>query len=643
MAYKKLNELTTKGESMTIKVKVIRIWDSINNATDELMSLDMILLDEQGEVIHATIWKNLIDTYRPQINEKAIYAFSNFKVQESSRYRPLSNSIKIVFMYNTKVKQVNEESDKFQEYYFEFATKDKLLERENKDKQCSDIIGLLTSIKPVQERTIMRNTSSQRTKDIREIELLLLEGEKIRITLWGKLAHYLNEDVIGKHTVVIVTSTMVETSMFKSLSLKSTSATRLYTDLDVTETWQLIDRYSNDETLPKIMEVDKSIQGTVEEQMFYNRRTLQEITEMRHDNPTDQDFVFTSKARIDKIQENARWWYMSCKYCNKMCDKIDEKYYCNNCDKYPNKTTPRYFLRLQISDSITTTICTVFDDEAQRMVNTSISNLLDSLNGSCEDVPKIIQQLYGKIFIFRFKLSNQNLTEGKAGYLVKRTFVPNENLETKFLNDKDKKEDNTKDSPMKKTSNFAVHCEEDIEDRDESNIRFSACKRNNSLSRSRCIILDDDSDEDHTKRTTPKEKDTKVCSKKKKISIAKSRKETPKVEGLEFDEDLTKQKAILEQAIKTGIRLGKKINEKKRKCKDTDDKISRIKDPYRKRKGRNVIMETEIPTYQVEQTINSDYIEDDNNDKVTTNEYEIDVKKRKHKDTGAHTIRNKDY
>lgn len=56
----------------------------------------------------------------------------------------------------------------------------------------------------------------------------------------------------------------------------------------------------------------------------------------------------------------------------------------------------RYFLRLQISDSTTTTTCTVFDDKAQRMVNTSISNLLDSLNGNCEDVPKIIQQLYEK-------------------------------------------------------------------------------------------------------------------------------------------------------------------------------------------------------------------------------------------------------
>jgi len=36
------------------------------------------------------------------------------------------------------------------------------------------------------------------------------------------------------------------------------------------------------------MEVDKSTQGTLEDQMFYNRRTLQEITQMRHENPTNQ-------------------------------------------------------------------------------------------------------------------------------------------------------------------------------------------------------------------------------------------------------------------------------------------------------------------------------------------------------------------
>jgi len=86
------------------------------------MSLDMILMDEQvlffatyffllsinliiclstyyksiyfllqGETIRATIWKNLIDNYKPRIIEGSIYALSNFKVQEDARYRPIKN------------------------------------------------------------------------------------------------------------------------------------------------------------------------------------------------------------------------------------------------------------------------------------------------------------------------------------------------------------------------------------------------------------------------------------------------------------------------------------------------------------------------------------------------------------------------
>uniref|UniRef100_A0A0A9HGM7 Replication protein A 70 kDa DNA-binding subunit B/D first OB fold domain-containing protein n=1 Tax=Arundo donax TaxID=35708 RepID=A0A0A9HGM7_ARUDO len=47
MAYKKLSQLTKYGQAWNIKVKVIRLWESINFTTDELMSLDMILMDEQ--------------------------------------------------------------------------------------------------------------------------------------------------------------------------------------------------------------------------------------------------------------------------------------------------------------------------------------------------------------------------------------------------------------------------------------------------------------------------------------------------------------------------------------------------------------------------------------------------------------------
>ena len=96
---------------------------------------------------------------------------------------------------------MNEDLDNFRKYYFEFASRDTLLERKNIDKQCSgmsmisvlklylhsrffhiliffsllfaDVIGLLTKIKKLESRIIMKNTANPRKRDIREIELLI--------------------------------------------------------------------------------------------------------------------------------------------------------------------------------------------------------------------------------------------------------------------------------------------------------------------------------------------------------------------------------------------------------------------------------------------------------------------------------------
>lgn len=92
---------------------------------------------QQGDVIHASIWKKLIDNYKTQINESSVYVFGNFKVQESQKYRPVCNDLKITFMYNTKVKQVKETAESFPEYYFDFASIDTLQDRANKDQHLS--------------------------------------------------------------------------------------------------------------------------------------------------------------------------------------------------------------------------------------------------------------------------------------------------------------------------------------------------------------------------------------------------------------------------------------------------------------------------------------------------------------------------
>jgi hypothetical protein len=42
-----LSDLSTKQQTWTVKVKVMRLWKSINNRNGELMSLDMILMDKK--------------------------------------------------------------------------------------------------------------------------------------------------------------------------------------------------------------------------------------------------------------------------------------------------------------------------------------------------------------------------------------------------------------------------------------------------------------------------------------------------------------------------------------------------------------------------------------------------------------------
>jgi hypothetical protein len=75
------------------------------------------------------------------------------------------------------------------------------------------------------------------------------------------------------------------------LSLKTTSATRLYNNLDILEAIKLIEKHSGEDNVPKIIDIFRNMQDTIEEQMFHNRRTLQDIKEIRKDD-IDNGVIF---------------------------------------------------------------------------------------------------------------------------------------------------------------------------------------------------------------------------------------------------------------------------------------------------------------------------------------------------------------
>jgi hypothetical protein len=45
--------------------------------------------------------------------------------------------------------------------------------------------------------------------------IIFFNGEKAKLPLWGDLAHIFNDEDIGKQTVIIITSVMIQSPRFK--------------------------------------------------------------------------------------------------------------------------------------------------------------------------------------------------------------------------------------------------------------------------------------------------------------------------------------------------------------------------------------------------------------------------------------------
>ncbi|KAK7860028.1 hypothetical protein CFP56_000481, partial [Quercus suber] len=122
----------------------------------------------------------------------------------SNKIRPVSNNLNIIFLLTTSVKECNEESELIPMHAFEFATYNCINNRLNDNSYLTDMIGKLTAVGPIEQVHFDSGSTN-----IRNLQILLPDMD-------GKA---------GK------------------LNLNTTSASKVYINLDITEVFELIDRY----------------------------------------------------------------------------------------------------------------------------------------------------------------------------------------------------------------------------------------------------------------------------------------------------------------------------------------------------------------------------------------------------------------
>ncbi|XVF44784.1 hypothetical protein PTKIN_Ptkin02bG0151800 [Pterospermum kingtungense] len=135
MNYQFLSELSEFKENQMIKIRIARLWDSINPRKGTLLSLDFVATDAKKNAMHVTIRRSDVEKFKPLLKEGALYQISRFLVSD---LRDSHNSVPgnriIKFIRNTQIKEIQDDLQPYPEHYFSFVPYSVLKSRMGNDK-----------------------------------------------------------------------------------------------------------------------------------------------------------------------------------------------------------------------------------------------------------------------------------------------------------------------------------------------------------------------------------------------------------------------------------------------------------------------------------------------------------------------------
>ncbi|XP_038685597.1 uncharacterized protein LOC119985382 isoform X2 [Tripterygium wilfordii] len=148
MDYTPLRNLEIGQRGSTIIVRVARMWDSTNpSQQDQLMSVDLIFVDEQGTTIQGSIRKEDADRIKEFLLEGHIYKISNFFVGAARKTFKVSKHEHIIRIGTwTIISEMSDTKDDIPMNCFNFVDDQVLESRLYNDVELTDVMGHLTSV-----------------------------------------------------------------------------------------------------------------------------------------------------------------------------------------------------------------------------------------------------------------------------------------------------------------------------------------------------------------------------------------------------------------------------------------------------------------------------------------------------------------
>ncbi|XP_038711760.1 replication protein A 70 kDa DNA-binding subunit D-like [Tripterygium wilfordii] len=371
MDYSPLGNLEIGQRGCKIKGRVARLWDSTNpSLKDHLMSVDFLLVDEQGISIQASIRKEDAAQMKELIFEGKVYTIANFIVAAARRtYRvsPHQNMLRIGTW--TIIKQVEEPELKIPLNSFSFVDDETLESRLYDDAQLTDTMGHLISV-----ARLTQTYANGRMVGKKNMVIQTLRKKNITVTLWGSVANAFSEEealkIPKKDPLIVVLTAMIVKSFKAETTLSSTFGTKIYINLDIQEVHQFRKSLSYPNEVTFLDESEQS-QGIISNVQHEDERTISQLLSL--DRVSYLEKKFRTVGTITDINASKGWWYSACARC---------------------RTGVNNYQGIISYDTASATFL-VFGKQVEKLINVSAAILSELPESNRTIVPEIMAQILG--------------------------------------------------------------------------------------------------------------------------------------------------------------------------------------------------------------------------------------------------------
>ncbi|EOA15316.1 hypothetical protein CARUB_v100277371mg, partial [Capsella rubella] len=380
-----------------VQVKLLHSWRAFTQNTGQ--TLEMVLSDELGKKIHATVKKDLVPKYVNRLHVDEWMFIENFSLSYATgQFRPTSHLYKMAFITGTVVMPCDPKSES---YFLSLAKYQKIQSGELNPHMLVDVVG--------------------------------------------QIVHSACEESDGSNVVVVLR--FVKIKAYKGV--KSVTNSYDTTQVFVNPTFPEVDLFRNSLPPDGLVLVFRERRPRLELVRVNNdahqelpRRTIEEI----------KNSLEVGRVRllctIYGIDTDWAWYYISCRSCNKKVNHIHSgvhgvnnkgvkpRFWCDTCKSVVTNVVARFMLYANVMDTTGEAKLLLFDSICTEIIGQSAHAVLDGSVDEIEDpenLPEPLTNLIGKTFLFLLCVEKENIWDGKEIYKVSKALLKHGLLEEELL------------------------------------------------------------------------------------------------------------------------------------------------------------------------------------------------------------------